>query len=324
MPEIVRHKKTGGLYEVLFRGATVETDRPLADYDEVIVCRRVSDGGIVIRPANLPVPANRIALYGASVQTNAPLTNGDEAVVYRNQDDDLLTWARSPAEMADGRFETVSATPVTGGSFQNRVDPWLIACFGAVIARDKQERAHRFLEEALELVQAAGCTAHEAHQLVDYVYGRPAGEMAQEVGGVMTTLAAFCLAHGLDMHEAGEAELARIWTRVEKIRAKQAAKPKHSPLPEAPASPPDTPSSQDSGVGESEFAYLVHIDAGAMAIVDQAASKISEERASYQDGFHQGAISAAGRIRSLIRVLMPEFDSRVASLSAPRPSQREG
>ncbi|AWN47205.1 hypothetical protein DK419_13485 [Methylobacterium terrae] len=122
--------------------------------------------------------------------------------------------------------------------FQQRVDPWLIACFGEEVARDKQERAHRFLEEALELVQAAGCTAHEAHQLVAYVYGRPAGEMAQEVGGVMTTLAAFCLAHGLDMHEAGETELARIWTKVEKIRAKQAAKPKHSPLPEHVAPTP--------------------------------------------------------------------------------------
>ena len=39
---------------------------------------------------------------------------------------------------------------------------------------------HRFLEEALELVQACGATASEAHQLVDYVYGRPVGEPAQE------------------------------------------------------------------------------------------------------------------------------------------------
>jgi hypothetical protein len=33
------------------------------------------------------------------------------------------------------------------------------------------------------------------------------------------------------MHACGETELARIWTKVEAIRAKQAAKPKHSPLP---------------------------------------------------------------------------------------------
>jgi hypothetical protein len=42
----------------------------------------------------------------------------------------------------------------------------------------------------------------------------------------------------LDMNKAGEDELARIWTKVEKIRAKQAAKPTGSALPIAlPASP---------------------------------------------------------------------------------------
>ncbi len=129
----------------------------------------------------------------------------------------------------------VTGEPELAGSFQARVQPWMMACFGAAIAADGAERNHRFLEESLELVQACGCTASEAHQLVDYVYGRPVGERAQEVGGVMVTLAALCLAQGLDMHAAGETELARIWTKVEAIRAKQAAKPKHSPLPAAAA-----------------------------------------------------------------------------------------
>lgn len=117
--------------------------------------------------------------------------------------------------------------------FQARVQPWMMECFGPVIAADRIERNHRFLEESLELVQACGCTEDEARQLVNYVYGRPVGEVSQEVGGVMVTLAALCLAQGIDMHTAGETELARIWTKVEVIRAKQAAKPKHSPLPEA-------------------------------------------------------------------------------------------
>jgi hypothetical protein len=118
---------------------------------------------------------------------------------------------------------------------QHRVQPWMMECFGPTISADKQERNHRFLEEALELVQACGATQSEAHELVDYVYGRPVGEPSQEVGGVMITLAALCLANDLNMHQAGEVELARIWTKVEQIRAKQAAKPKHSPLPAAPA-----------------------------------------------------------------------------------------
>lgn len=120
-------------------------------------------------------------------------------------------------------------------TFQERVRPWLLACFGAMIASDRIERHHRFLEEALELVQATGCTADEAHQLVEYVYGRAKGETTQEVGGVMVTLAALCLAHGLDMHDAGEVELARVWTCTDVIRAKQAAKPKYGPLPVQPS-----------------------------------------------------------------------------------------
>jgi len=118
--------------------------------------------------------------------------------------------------------------------YQTRVKDWMLACFGEEISNDKMERNHRFLEEALELVQSLGCTKHEAMQLVDYVYDRPIGEPYQEVGGVMVTLAALCLANGLDMQADGETELARIWTKVERIREKQANKPNHSPLPQQP------------------------------------------------------------------------------------------
>uniref|UniRef100_UPI003BEF0140 hypothetical protein n=1 Tax=Burkholderia arboris TaxID=488730 RepID=UPI003BEF0140 len=117
------------------------------------------------------------------------------------------------------------------GSFQARVRSWIFECFGAEIAGDRDERNHRFFEEAAELVQACGMTREEAHALVDYTWSRPVGETNQEVGGVMVTLAALCLANNLDMHEAAEIELARVWSRIEQIRAKQAAKSKHSPLP---------------------------------------------------------------------------------------------
>jgi hypothetical protein len=117
--------------------------------------------------------------------------------------------------------------------FQERVNAWMFECFGPAISADAVERNHRFLEEALELVQACGCTQSEAHLLVDHVFGRPAGEKFQEAGGVQVTLAALCTAQTIDMAAAGETELARIWTKVEQIRAKQAAKPKHSLLPQA-------------------------------------------------------------------------------------------
>lgn len=136
------------------------------------------------------------------------------------------------------KVESIADSP-DAEPFQQEVDRWLIACFGEEIARDKIERNHRFLEEALETVQAGGCTSSEAHQLVDYVFARPVGELHQEVGGVMNTLAALCLACDLDMVECGKVEIARCWTKVEKIRAKQAAKPKHSPLPEYAPTTPD-------------------------------------------------------------------------------------
>jgi exonuclease VII small subunit len=115
--------------------------------------------------------------------------------------------------------------------FQARVDPWMGACFGPEISSDKLERGDRFLEEALELLQSGNYPRERVSALTNYVFDRPQGEINQEVGGVMVTLAAYCLAFGLDMHAAGETELARIWGKVEQIRAKQAAKPKMSPLP---------------------------------------------------------------------------------------------
>ena len=123
-------------------------------------------------------------------------------------------------------------TKMFPGTYQQRVNDWMLKCFGPSITEDKTERNHRFLEEALELVQSGGCTASEAHQLVDYVFSRPVGEIGQEVGGSIVTLAALCNAHGVDLDAEAEKELTRIWGMVDRIRAKQAAKPKHSPLPE--------------------------------------------------------------------------------------------
>lgn len=130
-------------------------------------------------------------------------------------------------------------------SFQSRVSPWMDACFGPEISKDKVERNYRFLEESLELVQACGCTVQDARMLVDYVFGRPVGETKQEVGGVMVTLAALCLAQQIDMHELGETELDRIWTKVDQIRARQVDKPRSSHL---------TPLSTDSARKAQESA----------------------------------------------------------------------
>lgn len=130
--------------------------------------------------------------------------------------------ARRAALAPEGRPESES--------FQKRVHRWIMTCFSSEIVFSRQERNHRFLEEALELVQALGCTREEADQLVAYVYDRKVGAPMQEAGGVLVCLAALCTAAGLDMDAAGENELARIWTKIEQIRAKHAAKPQFGQL----------------------------------------------------------------------------------------------
>lgn len=194
-----------------------------------------------------PAPAATVAPVEQSID---PIGDFVESVWKLTNDRD--GWSRSIlrglAENLARQFAPASPAAIrdeAGTTFQNRVQPWMMACFGAEIAGDKEERNHRFLEEALELVQACGAARSEAHQLVDYTFDRPVGNAQQEVGGVMVTLAALCLARGFDMHECGEVELTRIWGKVDVIRAKQAAKPKHSPLPERVATtPPSTAAKQ--------------------------------------------------------------------------------
>ena len=159
------------------------------------------------------------------------------------------------------RPPSVSADPVGGvtsgaGEFQARCGDWLTECFGAHGLHDVPHRNRRFLEEAGELVQASGMPEDEAQSVIRYVYSRLPGQPNQEVGGVMMTLAAHCIATGFDMNEEGERELARVWTKVDVIRAKEAAKPSFSAL--AP-SPPVQPSERERAL-EALAKYLCHDD----------------------------------------------------------------
>ena len=134
-----------------------------------------------------------------------------------------FTWQTMPSP--------IDAQPT---DFQSRVAGWMLDCFTPEIAADKLERADRFCEEALELVQTMpDFTKDRAHALVDYVFSREVGERGQEVGGVMVTLAALCGPCDLDMTAEAEREYARISAPavIEKIRAKHTSKPTGSALP---------------------------------------------------------------------------------------------
>jgi NTP pyrophosphatase (non-canonical NTP hydrolase) len=110
--------------------------------------------------------------------------------------------------------------------FQIAIDKWIMKCFSEEVAHNPQERNYRFLEEALELIQACQCSKEDAHKLVDYVFSRPIGDKHQETGGVMVTLAALCNVHNIDMEKFALVELHRINEPevIDKIRKKQVSK----------------------------------------------------------------------------------------------------
>ncbi|WP_242890300.1 hypothetical protein [Stenotrophomonas maltophilia] len=120
----------------------------------------------------------------------------------------------------------LAARQPVGRSFQAGAAEWMGKCFLPSLYSNMTERGDRLLEEVLELLQAHGYAKARVPTLVDYVFGRPVGDPAQEVGGVMVTLAGYCWVAGLDMHAAGDAELARINQPdvMAKIQAKQEAK----------------------------------------------------------------------------------------------------
>ena len=116
-------------------------------------------------------------------------------------------------------------------SFQGRAAKWLDECFGLEWRTDRQERLHRFIEEAIELAQAAGASPEEIHALIDYVFERPSHKVAKEVGGVLVTLAGLCEIAGIDMSRAGDDELDSNYSRIDAIREKRRNRRGNSPLP---------------------------------------------------------------------------------------------
>lgn len=93
---------------------------------------------------------------------------------------------------------------------QNQVFDWVTKAFGPDHANSLPQRATRFLEEAIELYQAADGDLDMAHRLLDFVFNRPVGELDKEIGAVGLTLLSVAAAAVVNADECEIAEVERV------------------------------------------------------------------------------------------------------------------
>lgn len=96
---------------------------------------------------------------------------------------------------------------------QRLVRGFVERAFGEAAFESIEERASRVLEEALELAQACGVGQVRAMEIAAYVYGRPAGTISQEIGGVGVTLLALAERRGLSADGCEQEELERVLSK---------------------------------------------------------------------------------------------------------------
>jgi NTP pyrophosphatase (non-canonical NTP hydrolase) len=96
---------------------------------------------------------------------------------------------------------------------QRIVATWCAKAFGLGHASSVQQRAVRMLEEAIEAYQAVGCDVAMGHALLDHVFSKEPGELAQELGGVGVTVLALANAAQLDADFEERREVARVLSK---------------------------------------------------------------------------------------------------------------
>lgn len=109
---------------------------------------------------------------------------------------------------------------------QRRVAQFLKDCFTDDPVVRPKVRVYRFLEEAMELAQSMEVSKEDATKLVDYVFGRPVGDVKQELGGVVFTLVGVANSLDMDIIEEGHASVDEAYGRIDKIREKSKTKPR--------------------------------------------------------------------------------------------------
>lgn len=102
---------------------------------------------------------------------------------------------------------------MTRSERQEEVSGWAVDAFGSEEALSIPHRGLRMFEEAGEGAQAAGVTLELAHKMVDYIWGRPVGNLGQELGGIGVTVLALAQAAGLDADAEEVREIDRVLSK---------------------------------------------------------------------------------------------------------------
>lgn len=99
--------------------------------------------------------------------------------------------------------------PLEWANRQSTILNWAVTNFGEV-AKNPVERGLRLVEEALEVGQSSSVPKERVLALVERVYSRPVGDLAQEIGGTGMTLDALAELAGIDAQVEITKELIRV------------------------------------------------------------------------------------------------------------------
>lgn len=94
------------------------------------------------------------------------------------------------SKLLDPDADIIKPHPSLSNRQQRQVEilQWANATFGTATADNTGERNRRFAEESIELVQALGLDKQVLHDIIDHVYAKPDGDIAQEIGQVGVSL----------------------------------------------------------------------------------------------------------------------------------------
>jgi hypothetical protein len=146
-------------------------------------------------------------------------------VQYLEEQNRALADRLAVTEMEFTRLRDITtAKPSYVETYTHEMGHWCRDTFGDLIYSNKVERAARLIEEAVEVGQTLGIEPPMVHAIVNAVYAKPKGALAQELGGVIVAWAILLSALNLSAAKIMADAQSDCWDRQEQIRKKGAQK----------------------------------------------------------------------------------------------------